>query len=126
MAFLLDHNGLVTALKKMSHASVTSIVPLGIDAVQLPHPPGEVAVGSLNDQMVVISHKTVGVAQPVETLHHLAQGVEKEPSVLVVIKDIFSGVAPGGHVVDRTIELDSQRTCHGPKQLPYRIARYKT
>jgi hypothetical protein len=51
---------------------------------------------------------------------------QEQPTALIVVKDVFSGVAPGGHVVDRTIELHSQGTRHDAGRLADRIARNKT
>jgi hypothetical protein len=62
MGVLLDDDGLVSALKEVS-GSVTPVVEeLRIDPVQLAHPESEVPVGGLDEKMVVVVHKAVGVA----------------------------------------------------------------
>ena len=42
---------------------------LGIDAIQLPHPDGQIALERLDEQVVVVVHQTVGGAQSLEARH---------------------------------------------------------
>ena len=60
MTVFLDENGLVPALEQMTVPLVAFIKELGIDAVQLPHADGEIAVGSFNEQMIMVGHEAVG------------------------------------------------------------------
>ena len=54
----------------MVHPRMAPIEALGIDAIQLPHPRGQIALGRLDEQVVVVVHQTVGMAQPLGARHH--------------------------------------------------------
>ena len=49
----------------MTDCFVSSVKVLGIDSIQLPHPSGYIPLGSLDDEMVVVVHETVGMTDPV-------------------------------------------------------------
>jgi len=66
--------------------------------------------------VVVVGHQAVGVAQPVKTLDDLPQGSKEGVTVLIVLKDVGAGIAPGGHMVQRAVELDSEGSGHGKCQ----------
>jgi len=83
----------------------------------------------MNDhQVIVVVHQTVGVAEPVKAVDDLAEGLQEGFAIPIVIEDVFSGVASGRHMVDRTVKFDSERTSHelGNYQSSHLIARYKT
>ena len=65
IALLVYQDRLEAPLKHMSHAPVSSIISLSVDAVELAHADGEVAVGGLDDEVVVVAHEAIGVAEPV-------------------------------------------------------------
>src|SRR3989338_8916952 len=128
MALFLYQDGLVAALKQMSHGSVAPVVELGIDTVQLAHSFGEVSLWCFDYQVVVVVHQTVGVAEPVKAVNDLAEGVQEGFAISIVIEDVFSGVTSGGRMVDCTVKFDSERAGHelGNYQSKRQIARYKT
>lgn len=105
--------GFVTALKDVSYASVTPIVGLSVSAVELSHPLREVALGGLDDQVVVVVPQTVSMTKPVKAVNHLCHGVEEQITVLIVMKDVLAGITSGGKVVNSTGILDSERPAHG-------------
>jgi hypothetical protein len=51
------------------------IESLGIDTIQLPHPHGNISIGGLNEEMVMILHQTVGMANPVIPANNLLKGI---------------------------------------------------
>jgi hypothetical protein len=61
---------------------------LGIDTIEFAHTLGEIAVGRLHQQVVVVSHLTVGVDDPIETLADLPQYLE--PHFPILIEDVDS------------------------------------
>jgi hypothetical protein len=65
MAVFLDQNGLVPALEQVTRPAVALIEALRIDAVQLPHAEGTVAVRGLNKEMIMVGHEAVGLTDPV-------------------------------------------------------------
>jgi len=42
-----------------------------------------------------------------------------------VIEDVFSGVVPQGHIVNRTVTFHSERTSHDPSKLSKQVANSK-
>jgi hypothetical protein len=52
------------------------------------------------------------VAEPVVTLINLVEGLKKKFSVLVVLEDGPSGIAPGGYVVNSAVVLYPERSRH--------------
>jgi hypothetical protein len=115
MTVFLDENGLVPALEQMTVPLVTFIEELGIDAVQLPHAYGEIAVGGLDEQMIMVGHEAVSVAYPIVSLVDMLEGIEEIDTVLVVLKNGFLFITSGGHVVDGAGIFDAEWPCHGLK-----------
>ena len=61
----VNHDCFESSLKYVTDCLVSSVKVLGIDSVQLPHPSGYIPLGCLDDEMVVVVHKTVGMTEPV-------------------------------------------------------------
>jgi hypothetical protein len=66
MAFSLNKNSLVPALKYVADTVMSLVEKLGVNSVDLPHALRQVAVRCFDDKMVVVVHKAVGMADPVE------------------------------------------------------------
>ena len=62
MSVLLDDDGLVPALEKVSGSMAPVIEELGVDTIHLAHAEGEVSVRRLDEKMIVVVHKAVGMA----------------------------------------------------------------
>ena len=84
------------------------------DAVQLPHALGEIRIRRLHQQVVVVGHEAVGMNQPIEALAGCTQHVQKRRPVAVGVaeKDTASLVSVGCHMIQRSGELQPQRSCH--------------
>jgi hypothetical protein len=96
----------------MSGPAVSSVESLGIDPVELPHPPAEIALRGLDEQMIVIIHQAVGMAKPVEPGNNGNEDVKKEQPILVVTKDRAAGIPSGGNMVNGTGILYAQWARH--------------
>jgi len=44
---------------------VLMIEPLRVDTVELTHPPREIGVGCLDEEVIVVCHKAIGMTDPV-------------------------------------------------------------
>jgi hypothetical protein len=64
-----------------------AIEALGIDAVELSHPFGQVRVRRLHEQVIVVAHQTVGVTPPVEALANIGEQTQEHPPVAVTAID---------------------------------------
>jgi hypothetical protein len=62
MVIFLDEDTFEPALEKVAGSFMPFIKKLGIDTVELSHAEREVSVGRFNQEMVVVVHKTIGVA----------------------------------------------------------------
>jgi hypothetical protein len=103
---------LVPALKQMLHRSMTSVIALGIDAVELAHPLGDLCLKGFDNQMIMVAHQTVRMAEPVKAVNDLLQTFQEGVAIPIVIDNIFSGVAAGRHRVNRSVKLQSKRAGH--------------
>jgi hypothetical protein len=115
VAVLLNENGLVSPLEEMARSFMPPVKGLGIDAVELSHADGEVAVRGFDDEVVMVAHETVGMADPVIALVHLLKDVEKGVSVPIVLEYGLPFVPAGGDVIDRAWIFYAQRTGHETK-----------
>jgi hypothetical protein len=114
VAFFLYQNGFVATLQKMSHRSVAPIVDLSVHTIELAHSFRKIRLRCFNHQVVVIVHQTVGVAKPVKAVDDLAEALQEGFAIPLILEDICSGVAPRGHMVNRTVKFHPERTSHGP------------
>jgi len=67
----------------MPHSFVDSIEALGVDPIQLPHAGREVGLRGLHQQVVMIGHQAVGMADPVKTTKDLLKNLEPTNEILV-------------------------------------------
>ncbi len=113
MTVFLNKNGFIPALEQMADPLVTFIEQLSIDTVQLPHTDGEIAVGGLNEQMIMVGHETVGVTNPVVFFVDVLEGIEEIDTILVVFEDGLLFIPTGGHVVNGARVFYAKRSSHG-------------
>ncbi len=76
----------------MPHPPVALIKFLGIDTVQVAHPPGEIVIRRFDQKVVMIAHQTVGMAHPVERTANVIQECKKGLPVLVCLVNRFSPI----------------------------------
>jgi hypothetical protein len=113
MAVLLYKDAFEPPLEKVAVSFVPFVKKLGIDAVQLPHPEGEVAIGCFDQKMIVVGHEAVGVAQPIITFVDVLKNVEEVLTILVVLEDHLLFVATRRNMIHGTRVFYAKRTSHG-------------
>jgi hypothetical protein len=113
MAILLHQNCLKPSLKEVPYPAMPLIESLRIDTVQLPHAYRKISVGCINEQMVMIVHQAIGVAEPIVPKGNIRKGIQEHFSVLIVSENCLSFVSSARDVIDSTWKLYTQRTCHG-------------
>ena len=113
MTVLLDQDRLVPALKEVPGPSVALVEQLGIDAVHLPHADGEITIRGLDEEVKMVGHQAVGVADPGIALVDVLEGVQEVLSVGVILEDRLLLVAAGGHMIDSAGIFDAEGTSHG-------------
>jgi len=94
MTVFLDENALVPSLEKMPRPVVVLIECLGIDPVQLPHAEREIPFRRFDEEMIVVVHETIGMADPVVPLVDMCEDSEKCFTVGIVLEDGLLFVSP--------------------------------
>jgi hypothetical protein len=112
MAVFLDENGLISALEKMTGPLMALIEELGVDAVQLPHADGKIAVRRFDKEIIVIAHEAIGMTEPIVAFINVLESVQEVNAVLVVFKDGFFIIASRGDMIDSTCIFYAEGTGH--------------
>jgi hypothetical protein len=112
VAVLLDEYGFVSALEEMPDPAVPFVEKLGVDAVQLSHAEGEIAVRSLDEEVIVIGHEAVGVANPIVAFINVLESIQEVLAVLVILKDRLLFVPAGGYMIDCAGIFYAERAGH--------------
>jgi len=83
----------------MAHGIVSRVETLGIDTVQLSHSRGEIGLRGFDEQVVVIGHEAIGIANPLVFLHGRFQNPQEGPAISVIMVDRPFPVPSGGNMV---------------------------
>ena len=102
MAVFLNEDRFVPALEQMPRPLMTFIKKLRIDAVQLPHTQGEIAVRRFDQEVIVVVHQAVSMTEPVIPLIDVLERVQEVDPVLVVFENGLLFIAARGDVIDST------------------------
>jgi hypothetical protein len=102
----------------MARTLVPVIEPPGISAVEPVHSAGEIGLGGLDDEVIVICHQYPGGDAPTETLYGLAEEGEKHRAINVVAEDGPLFIAAGSDVIKSAGKLDAKRSCHSTPRFP--------
>jgi hypothetical protein len=87
VAVFLDEDGFIPTLEQMTGPAMPFIEELGIDTVQLPHADGQIAVRRFNEEMIVVGHKAVSVANPIVTLINVLKSIKEVFAVSVILEN---------------------------------------
>jgi hypothetical protein len=96
----------------MTYAFMTAVKALGVDAVQLAHASRQVCPGCLEKQVVMITHQTVGMTYPFETVDDLAKKLKERDAVRPGEENVLFRVAPTRNVIDGSFKFDTKRASH--------------
>ena len=81
------------------------IESLRIHTVQLAHAYRKVPIECINEQMVMILHQTVCVAEPIVSKGYILKGIQKHLSVQIISENCLSFVSSARDVIDSTWKL---------------------
>ncbi len=73
---------------------------------------GEISVVGLNQQMIMVGHEAVGVANPIVALINVLESLQKVLAVLVILKDRLLLIPAGSYMIDCAGILYAERTGH--------------
>jgi predicted ribosome-associated RNA-binding protein Tma20 len=102
MAVFLNEDRFVSALEQMTCPLMTFIEKLCINPVQLPHAQGKITIWRLDQEVIVVVHHAVGMAEPVIPLINMLESVQEVDAVLVVFENGLLFISAGGDVIDGT------------------------
>lgn len=97
----------------MADALVCAIEGLRIDAVEVAHTLGKIALDGFDDDMVVVVHQAPRMADPVESLAGLGKYFQPSLTVGVIKKYILTPVATRSYVIKPAGQFKSKRSRHG-------------
>jgi hypothetical protein len=108
----IHENTLVAALVQVPNAFMPPIVIAGIGDVELAHEFGKIAFGGLDEQMKMVGHKDVTVEFDCVDINGLDENLQKPSSIIVVLKDVLTFVAPACNVIHCSGILDAKSARH--------------
>jgi hypothetical protein len=91
---------------------VATIKILRVNPIDVSHALGKVAINRFHHQVVVVLHKAIGVAEPVEPFEHLLEDNEKPLPVVVVLEYRQAGISPGRDVIDCARKFEAKWSSH--------------
>ena len=86
----------------MANQTMPAIEVLRKHPVQLPHPPRQIRLGRLHNQLVMIRHQEMRMAPPVKPLAQRRKHPQPRLAVLVIPIDILTPILTGCHVIQLT------------------------
>ena len=126
VGFPFNQDRLELPLRKMSNAFVPPVETLSVNAVELAHADREIGLTGLDQQMLMIGHQAVGMADPVIATNHPGQCLEKQLAISVGKKYFLASVAAAGQMINGAGELQSKRARHSGALLSEEMCHCKT
>lgn len=83
----MDKNSFIPALEQMTDPTMPFVEELCVNAVQLPHSDRQIAIRRFNEEMIVVSHETVAMANPMISPINVLKGVQEVFAVVVILED---------------------------------------
>ena len=59
IAVLTHENSFITAAEQRTVQTVSGVIPLGVNAIDVSHAAGQISIRCLNQQMIVVGHQAV-------------------------------------------------------------------
>jgi hypothetical protein len=114
IAICFNKQGFVSPSEQGAIVVMQPVEPLGIDAIDMPHATRKVAVGGLNQQMIVIWHQAVGRNPEVPIFARLLNRLEEAFIIPFLSKDGFPPTSPVQDMIPSVGILDPKRPRHIP------------
>jgi hypothetical protein len=110
----LDQLVVKAALKEVTTVVVTPVEPLRVHAVQPVHAARDVCFRRLDEEVIVIRHQAIRMADPSQEVDHLLNQLEEAEAVAGVDEDLLLAVSPRRHVIRGAVSLKARRAGHLP------------
>jgi len=112
IAICFNKHGFVSPSEQGTIVAMQPVEPLGIDAIDMAHATRKVAVGGLNQQMIMIWHQTVGRNPEVPIFARLLNRPEEVFIIPFLSKDGFSPTSPVQDMIPSIGIFDPKRPRH--------------
>ena len=112
MAFFLDEDRFEPPLEDVTRPLAVSIDPLRVDAVEVAHASRQVRIGRFDQEMVVVGHQAVRVAEPPVPINCLCKGLKEGIAIRIGEEDLLTSVTTARDVVDGSLIFNPQWPCH--------------
>ena len=100
-------------MEEVPCSPVPLIKSLRIEPIQLSHADGEIAVTSLDENVVMIAHQAVGVTDPVVAFIDPTKSIKKVFAILTVLEDGLSLVTAAGDMINSARVFYTEGAYHG-------------
>jgi hypothetical protein len=91
----------------MAHPRMPPVERLGIPTIQLSHTEGQIRLRRFHEEMIVIIHQTIRMAEPSIAIDDMREQGEKLRAVTVIGNDILPSIAATRDMIDGVRELDA-------------------
>jgi len=82
-------NGLIASFEKLPFAVMPAVEPLGVYTVDVAHASGDIGIGGLNQQMIVVGHQTISGYSKIPHLSGFNQHLNESLIVIFVEKNFL-------------------------------------
>src|SRR5262249_32141029 len=89
-----------------------SVVVLRIETISLPHAVRQTALRRLNQEMVMVIHEAIRVAEPVIALDDLGEEGKEALPVCIIRVNGSARIAAAGHMIQSARKFETQGSCH--------------
>src|SRR5437879_5643962 len=89
IAAAIHQQRLITAAEEMSEKFMPPVISRGVSAQEPFHAGHQVGLGSLNDQMKMISHQAPGMDLPIGLGASLCERLQKQLPIFIAAENVF-------------------------------------
>ena len=97
----------------MPDPMMPTIVRLCVAAIELAHAEREIGLRRLDQQMIVVIHQAVRMAEPAIAIDHLGEHGLPLRAIPIIRHNILPGIASTRHVVHGAGKFDAKWAGHG-------------
>lgn len=107
MTVFLNENSFESSLKEMTDPAMLLVIGLGVYPIELPHSFGQVSIRRFNDQMIVVIHQAISMADQMKSFVDLSKCVQEKFTITIVLEDRFALVSARRDMIKRTVVLNA-------------------
>lgn len=109
---LLHDDGIIPVLQNVGGLPVMFVEGDTGAAIESFHPSGQVGFPGFDEQVIVVGHEAISMAEPSVLLNGLPQDFQESGIIFFIVIAALLIVPPGGDVIYFARELRAERSCH--------------